>query len=83
MKTKIDQLVTSSRPDIQVTSRKPGAYIITKTGIEPDLNDHAMAQRAGNSEKAIGNSVKEETTESKIENKTSDQANAQCLFTTA
>jgi len=52
---KIDLTVTSSRPDIEVISRKPGAYVVTKTGIEPDLNDHAMVQRAGNSEKAIGN----------------------------
>jgi len=43
--TKIDATVTSTRPDLDVVARVPGAYVITKDGLTPDLNDHAMKTR--------------------------------------
>jgi hypothetical protein len=50
MKNKIDLTIDSSRPDLEVIPRLPGAYIIKNGKPEPDLNDEAMAERNKKSE---------------------------------
>jgi hypothetical protein len=49
--TKIYSTVTSTRPDLEVVARMPGAYVV-KDGVPvPDLNDEAMKERETKNEK--------------------------------
>lgn len=45
MSKKIDLTMDSSRPDLEVILRLPGAYIIKNGQLIPDLNDEAMKNR--------------------------------------
>ena len=43
--SKISLEQTSTRPDLQIVARIPGAYIIKNNTYIPDLNDDAMVKR--------------------------------------
>ena len=44
----LDTFTTNTRPDLNINAQMPGAFIKTKDGIQPDLNDTAMAERLKN-----------------------------------
>lgn len=75
MKTfKTDLTTTGSRPDLEITNvRRPGAYVVTKDGIVPDLNDEAMKERETINGKRETEKKKESEKDSTvIENKAKD-----------
>jgi len=58
---KIDLTSTTTRPDLSVTYRPSGAFIIKDDKMVPDLNDEAMKERAGsNKPLAVSDKPKDE-----------------------